>query len=153
MKPSVFDVGSRVRKIGGSYQATGTIRAAFQTRNGQQRYVFDFDTPAGMLHIFNHEQLEEIVDSNKDVEERFAEALRKTSIYPTAIKLEDWFDPYNTEHMTAYEKLCESGCWPESFLPLHVISNHLSVLNVQAKIAAAWACYYLRGQQIDGTRF
>lgn len=64
MKPDVFEVGSRVRKVGGSYQANGTIRAAFKTRNGQQRYVFDFDEPAGMLHIFNHEQLEHIRNRN-----------------------------------------------------------------------------------------
>ena len=69
------------------------------------------------------------------------------------IKLEDWFYPYNPEHMKAYEKLCESGCWPKSFVPLHVCSNHLSVLSVNCKIAAAWTCYYLLGQKIDGTPF
>jgi hypothetical protein len=58
MKPATFSVGDRARKVGGSYQATGTIRSAFKTRYGSQRYVFDFDTPAGLLHIFNHEQLE-----------------------------------------------------------------------------------------------
>lgn len=79
MNPDVFEVGSPVRKIGGSYQATGTIRASFQTRNGQQRYVFDFDEPPGLLHIFNHEQLEGAMDSNKDVAERFAEALDKAA--------------------------------------------------------------------------
>lgn len=62
MKPDVFEVGSWVRKVGGSYQATGTIRAAFLTRKGEQRYVFDFDTPAGLLHIFNHDQLEPLDD-------------------------------------------------------------------------------------------
>ncbi len=60
MKPSTFEVGDRVQKKIGSYQATGTIRAAFKTRYGSQRYVFDFDTPAGLLHIFNHEQLDRI---------------------------------------------------------------------------------------------
>ena len=58
MKPDVFEVGDRVRKVGGSYQANGTVVAAFKTRAGKQRYVFEFDEFAGMLHIFNHEQLE-----------------------------------------------------------------------------------------------
>ena len=67
MKPDVFEVGSRVRKVGGSYQANGTIRAAFKTRNGQQRYVFDFDEPPGLLHIFSHDQLEHIRNRNFDI--------------------------------------------------------------------------------------
>lgn len=54
------------------------------------------------------------------------------------IKLEDWFDPYNPEHMKAYEALCKSGCWPESFVPLHVCSNYLSVLSIHVKIAQEW---------------
>lgn len=70
MKPDVFEVESRARKVGGSYEATGTIRAAFKTRNGQQRYVFDFDEPPGLLHIFNHEQLEEIMASNSYCEKQ-----------------------------------------------------------------------------------
>ncbi len=63
MKPDVFEVGERVRKVGGSYQANGTVVAEFKTRAGKQRYVFEFDEFSGMLHIFNHEQLERI-DSN-----------------------------------------------------------------------------------------
>lgn len=58
MKPDVFEVGERVRKVGGSYEATGTVVAAFKTLSGKQRYVFEFDEFAGMLHIFNHDQLE-----------------------------------------------------------------------------------------------
>ena len=42
MKPATFSVGDRARKVGGSYQATGTIRAVFLTRNSEQRFVFDF---------------------------------------------------------------------------------------------------------------
>ncbi|MBK8191573.1 MAG: hypothetical protein IPK79_14135 [Vampirovibrionales bacterium] len=78
MKPDVFKFGDRVRKVGGSYQANGTIRAAFQTRNGQQRYVFDFDTPAGLLHIFNHEQLEPLNnESQSEIMKKARDELRK----------------------------------------------------------------------------
>jgi len=62
MKLDVFDVGSRVRKVGGSYSAIGTIRAAFESRDGGRRYVFDFDEPPGLLHIFNHLQLMKLDD-------------------------------------------------------------------------------------------
>jgi hypothetical protein len=52
-----FTVGDRVEKIGGSYQALGWIVAAFRTRVGAERYVFEFDVPSGMLHIFGPDQL------------------------------------------------------------------------------------------------
>lgn len=48
----------RAEKIGGSYQATGTIVSAFKTTAGEQRYVFEFDVPKGMLHIFSGAQLQ-----------------------------------------------------------------------------------------------
>lgn len=53
-----FEVGQRVKKVGGSYEATGTIRARFWTRYAQERYVMDFDTPEGLLHIFGANNLE-----------------------------------------------------------------------------------------------
>lgn len=50
-------VGDRSEKIGGSYQASGEIRAVFTTRAGLKRAVFEFDSPPGLLHIFNPDQL------------------------------------------------------------------------------------------------
>lgn len=47
----------RARKIGGSYQALGTVVAEFITRRRVKRVVFEFDEPAGMLHIFSPEQV------------------------------------------------------------------------------------------------
>lgn len=55
-----MSIGDRARKIRGSYQADGTIVAAFETRSGLQRYVFEFDEPAGLLHIFGPQQLARI---------------------------------------------------------------------------------------------
>lgn len=52
-----FQSGDRVRKIGGSYEADGTVVAAFRTLGGAERYVFEFDSPAGMLHIFGPQNL------------------------------------------------------------------------------------------------
>ena len=53
-----FQVGDRVRKVGGSYQADGFIVGIAVTTMGQVRYVFEFETFPGMLHIFNESQLE-----------------------------------------------------------------------------------------------
>lgn len=51
--------GQRVRKVGGSFQHTGTIVAAFFTTAGQPRIVLEFDAPtAGMLHIYRLDQVE-----------------------------------------------------------------------------------------------
>lgn len=55
-----FRVGDRARKVGGSYQANGTIVAVFKTVMEEERVVFSFDEPTGMLHIFNTKQIEHI---------------------------------------------------------------------------------------------
>jgi len=52
--------GDRARKVGGSYEASGLIVSTFKTRSGALRYVFEFDVPHGLLHIFNEHQLEAI---------------------------------------------------------------------------------------------
>lgn len=48
------------RKIGGSYQAEGTIVSTFKTTAGEQRVVFEFNEPRGMLHIFTESQVERL---------------------------------------------------------------------------------------------
>ena len=57
MQPKLV-VGDRAEKVGGSFQALGTIVAQFYTLDKQERYVFEFDNPAGMLHIYGPSQLE-----------------------------------------------------------------------------------------------
>lgn len=59
--------GDRAEKIGGSYQASGTIVSAFRTKAGALRYVFEFDSPRGMLHIFGPEQVRLIPDGCEPV--------------------------------------------------------------------------------------
>lgn len=53
----VITPGDRAEKVGGSYQTIGTVAASFTTLAGDRRYVFEFDTPAGMLHIFGPSQI------------------------------------------------------------------------------------------------
>lgn len=53
-----INIGKRAIKIGGSYQAEGLIKAQFEANDGSVRYVFEFDVPKGMLHIFSAHQLD-----------------------------------------------------------------------------------------------
>ena len=53
----------RAKKIG-SYEASGTIVAEFKTLDGLTRYVFEFDEPRGMLHIFSENNL--IIEDDDD---------------------------------------------------------------------------------------
>lgn len=51
----------RVRKVGGSYQHTGTVVSEFETTSGEKRIVLEFDVPVqGLLFILKPEQVEEI---------------------------------------------------------------------------------------------
>jgi hypothetical protein len=51
----------RARKIGGSFQHTGTVIAEFETIAGERRLVLEFDAPvAGMLHVYRPDQVERI---------------------------------------------------------------------------------------------
>ena len=50
--------GRRVKKVGGSFQHTGTVVAEFETTAGQKRIVLEFDEPIkGMLHIYRTDQV------------------------------------------------------------------------------------------------
>ncbi len=53
-----YQPGDRAEKVGGQYQALGTVVGAFHTTAGAARYVFEFDVPKGMLHIYTGAQLE-----------------------------------------------------------------------------------------------
>ena len=53
----------RAKKIG-SYEASGTIVSEFKTLDGYTRYVFEFDEPRGMLHIFGESNL--IIEKDDD---------------------------------------------------------------------------------------
>lgn len=59
MAAVAFSIGDPVRKRAG-YEYPGFIVSVFTNRAGAVRYVVEADHPAfaGMLHIFNGEQLE-----------------------------------------------------------------------------------------------
>jgi hypothetical protein len=53
--PFAFNEGERVVKRTGDYLFFGVVVAVFRNRSGSPRYVVEND--AGILHIFNHNQL------------------------------------------------------------------------------------------------
>ena len=51
----------RARKVGGSFQHTGTVLVEFVTTGGAERVVFEFDEPIqGMLHVYRKDQIERV---------------------------------------------------------------------------------------------
>lgn len=61
-----FEINDKVHKIGGSYQATGTIVSRFKALDGSSRYVFQFDYPEGLVHILGDNNLEKITETFND---------------------------------------------------------------------------------------
>lgn len=54
----------RVRKVGGSFQHSGTVLSEFVTLGGDRRVVVEFDPPvAGMLQVYRPDQVETIEEA------------------------------------------------------------------------------------------
>lgn len=69
------------------------------------------------------------------------------------MRLDDWFDPHNPEHMRAYETLCATGAWPDDFVPTTMEIPNLCVIIIQAKMAQAWLHAMKHGQIIGSAPF
>lgn len=69
------------------------------------------------------------------------------------MRLDDFFDPYNPEHMKAYDVLCKTGAWPKEFIASSFEIPLLCVPNIQAKMSQAWLHAMKHGQIIGGARF
>ena len=54
--PFAFVEGDHVMKKRGDYTFCGVVLAAFRKRSGSPRYAVENED--GLVHIFNHEQLE-----------------------------------------------------------------------------------------------
>ena len=56
----------------------------------------------------------------------------------------EFFDPYNMEHVRAYEHLQKTGQWPKGFIPKRTLfptNWHLLIIN---KLANAWVHYMIK---------
>ena len=57
--------------------------------------------------------------------------------------IHDFFDPYNAEHIEAYQHLCQTGTWPEGFIPEGMkLDPNWQFLLLQ-KLADAWVKHVL----------
>lgn len=94
----------RVRKIGGSFQHTGTVVAEFTTTGDERRIVLEFDEPVkGMLHIYRPDQVMDIEAPERMVDpvveavredlldrSRFGIAKYGTTLNRTDLTLDAW---------------------------------------------------------------
>jgi hypothetical protein len=86
-----FEIDECVCKIGGSYQAKGTIKARFLADDGTPRYVFRFDNPPGLLHIFNEKQLDHIDGSLTEQPKDYSDDDDATDNKPLLEQIRHWF--------------------------------------------------------------
>ena len=66
---SKFKIGDLVRKVKG-YEFFGTVQSVFQNRKGDKRIVVESNPSAGLMHIFNEEQMELIEGVSYGMETR-----------------------------------------------------------------------------------
>jgi hypothetical protein len=50
----------------------------------------------------------------------------------------EFFDPYNMDHIEAYQHLGKTGHWPEGFLPENIEIAPLWQIRILEKLANAW---------------
>ena len=51
------------------------------------------------------------------------------------MKIEDWFDPENIEHVKAYDELQQRGIWPKGFLPEDIEMGNCWQVLLMSKLA------------------
>ena len=59
------------------------------------------------------------------------------------MKINDWFDPYDREHLEAYKHLNDTGCWPEGFVPEDMEYPPAHQILIAGKLAACWVYHRL----------
>lgn len=50
------------------------------------------------------------------------------------MKIEDWFDTNNLEHLRAFEHLNKTGAWPVGFLPEDIEIDSLSSMRILQRL-------------------
>ena len=54
------------------------------------------------------------------------------------MKIEEWFDVYDYDHLMAWQEVNRTGAWPEGFIPDDVeMTNNWQVL-LMSNMADAW---------------
>ena len=79
-----------------------------------------------------------------DEHARQASVLYNTeSILDKQIKIADWFDPHEREHLEAWSHLQNTGLWPKGFVPDSVEIGPLWIIEIATKIADCWVSHAL----------
>ena len=52
--------------------------------------------------------------------------------------IEDFFDPYNEEHLKAYRHLQMKGTWPEGFIPEDISFSPSWLAKLTSKMTDCW---------------
>ena len=50
----------------------------------------------------------------------------------------EWFDPYDVDHIKAYQHLCEEGSWPKGFVLEGAVMVPAWQVVLASKIARCW---------------
>lgn len=64
----------------------------------------------------------------------------------------EWFDPYNVEHVKAYEHMIETGVWPKDFIPEGITFPTGWCASLNYKMAAAWAVLVTEQEKLKEER-
>jgi hypothetical protein len=59
------------------------------------------------------------------------------------MKIEEFFDPYNIEHLKAWQHLEDTGFWPKDFIPKEIEMSSYWNYMLQSKMADAWVKWKL----------
>lgn len=54
------------------------------------------------------------------------------------VKFNDWFDPYNEEHMKACKDFNTNGFWPKGFIPKNVTMEENWHIILMSRLAYCW---------------
>jgi len=64
------------------------------------------------------------------------------------MNITDFFDPYNMEHIKAYQHLIDKGSWPKGFVPENVEYGAQSQINIAFKMSKVWVEQVLAGNVV-----
>lgn len=54
------------------------------------------------------------------------------------LTITDFFNPYDSDHLTAYRHLMQHGAWPEGFLPKGIEFSPVWQAEIENELAQAW---------------
>ena len=90
-------------------QELSCVVGFFEALNQRQYDLVEND----LRHTLNSFRMYKV--SRKKIRKGGLSDMDKTTKKPETVT--EFFDPYNVEHLKAYDHLCQTGSWPKGFLP------------------------------------